>query len=119
MATRRSWTSRTANSISSASLARRAIFISDNNNFGHGGFVGRAAKQLLNAMRLWPLANFIKTRGRGYGMSEGDGLFYSYSVFSDYRAIAQACRSVHVLNTGAAGINPYRSASHVALLGIK
>jgi hypothetical protein len=100
-------------------VAGRAVFISDCNNFGQGSLLGRGLKQCLNALHLWPLADFIKTRGRGYTLSEGDGLAYSYSVFNDYRQIREKCRSVHVLNTSDAGRNPYRTASHVALLGIK
>ena len=100
-------------------VARVAVFISDSNNFGQGGRLARLIKQGLNACGLWPLADFLKTRGKGYTMSEGDGLAYSYSVFNDYRQIEKACNCVHIVNTVGAGIAPYRTASHVALLGIK
>jgi SAM-dependent methyltransferase len=100
-------------------VASKAIFISDSNNFGQGSRLGRLVKQSINAVGLWKVADYIKTRGRGYVTSEEDGLAYSYSVFSDYKAIGSRCRSVHVLNTRDAGVNPYRTASHVALLGIK
>jgi SAM-dependent methyltransferase len=100
-------------------VARKAIFISDGNNFGQGSFVARSIKQLLNVMGLWGLANYIKTKGKGYSISEGDGLFYSYSVYNNYDQIKKSCKSIHVLNTQPAGINPYRSAGHVALLGVK
>jgi SAM-dependent methyltransferase len=100
-------------------VARRAIFISDSNNFGQGSPIVRAGKQALRAFGLWPLANAIKTRGRGYIVTEGDGLSYSYSVFRHDAMLRGACRSVHIINTTPAGVNPYRSASHVAVLGIK
>lgn len=100
-------------------VSKKAIFISDSNNFGQGGRVGRACKQIINAARLWPLANLIKTRGRGYTISEGDGLAYSYSVFQNYKQIRKQCPQVHLLNTAGGSINPYRTATHVALLGIK
>lgn len=100
-------------------VAARAIFISDANNFGQGSPITRAMKQALNALRLWPVANFIKTGGKGYTITEGDGLSYSYSVFNDYAQIREKCTAVHVLNTGGDGRNPYRAAPHVALLGIK
>jgi hypothetical protein len=81
----------------------------------HGPISLQAA---VNALGLWKVADFVKTGGKGYRISEGDGLSYSYSVFSDYKQIKDRCKSVHILNiTGA--INPYRSASHVALLGLK
>ncbi len=100
-------------------VARKAIFISDSNNFGQGPFATRTLKQLLRSMGLWPIANFIKTRGKGYAFSEGDGLFYSYSVFDNYPQVARSCKTVHIINTSPAGSNLYRSAPHVALLGIK
>jgi hypothetical protein len=76
-------------------------------------------KQTINAAGLWPLVNWIKTRGKTYSISEDDGLAYSYSVFNDYKQIAKKCRSVHMLNTIDAGPNLYRTASRVAILGIK
>jgi hypothetical protein len=68
---------------------------------------------------LWPVVDFIKTRGRGFKISEGDGLAYSYSVFNDYGRIREQCKSVHLINTVDAGSNLYRTATHVALLGLK
>jgi ubiquinone/menaquinone biosynthesis C-methylase UbiE len=100
-------------------VAAKAVFISDSNSFGQGPAPLRLLKQALHAARLWPLANFIKTRGKGYVLTEGDGLAYSYSVFQDYPSIRRACRSVHIINTTPAGVDPYRSATHVALLGLK
>lgn len=100
-------------------VASKAVFISDSNNFGSGSFLSRTTKQLLRSLGLWSVADFVKTRGRGYSITEGDGLAYSYSVFNDYLQIAAACKSVHVLNTTPAGRNAYRSSSQVALLGIK
>jgi ubiquinone/menaquinone biosynthesis C-methylase UbiE len=100
-------------------VARSAVLISDSNNFGQGSALMRSAKQLLHAAGLWPAANLLKTRGKGYSVTEGDGLAYSYSVFDDLPLVRAACRSVHVLNTRDAGVNPYRTASHAAVLGIK
>jgi ubiquinone/menaquinone biosynthesis C-methylase UbiE len=100
-------------------VAKRAVFISDSNNFGHGNFTSRTIKQLLNFLGLWQVADLIKTGGRGYRISAGDGLSYSYSVFNNYKQVKNQCKSVHILNTTSGAINPYRSASHVALLGIK
>lgn len=100
-------------------VARIGIFISDSNNFGQGGFVARSIKQTLHALKLWPLADLIKTRGKGYSISEGDGLAYSYSVFSDYAEIAKQCSRIHMFNTIGNGPNLYRNAAHVALLALK
>jgi len=100
-------------------VAGKAVFISDANNFGQGGWLSRTVKQTINFFRLWPLANLVKTRGKGYAVTEGDGVAYSYSLFMNYSLIRAACKSVHLLNTLDAGANLYRTAPHVALLGIK
>lgn len=100
-------------------VARKAVFISDSNNFGQGGKLARLAKQAINAAGMWPVVDWIKTRGKGYSFDDGDGIFYSYSVFNDYKQIAKACKSVHFLNTTSGGPNLYRTATHVAVLGIK
>lgn len=100
-------------------VARKAIFISDSNNFGQGRPAVRAIKQLLNLAGLWKIADFVKTKGRGYTITAGDGLAYSYSVFNDYELVKEQCSAVHVMNTCPAGISPYRTSAHVALLGIK
>lgn len=99
-------------------VGRMGIFISDTNNFGRGSALARTVKQALDMFGLWKLADYVKTRGKGYTLSEGDGLAYSYSVFNDFPLIRKHCE-VHVLNTSAGGVNPYRTASHIALLGLK
>lgn len=102
-------------------VASRAIFISDSNNFGQGSFIKRSLKQLINLLGLWKTFDFINTGGKRFNISNGDGLAYSYSVFNNYKQIRQACRRVHMFNTTDIGtrINMYRSADHVALIGIK
>jgi ubiquinone/menaquinone biosynthesis C-methylase UbiE len=99
-------------------VAKKAIFISDSNNFGQGGKFSRFLKQAINALGLWPLANLIKTKGRGYTLSAGDGVSYSYSVFTNYKQISERCASVYLLNTGNSAPNLYRTSSHVALFGV-
>jgi SAM-dependent methyltransferase len=100
-------------------VARKAIFISDANNFGQGGLMSRCLKQGINAFGLWRVFDWLRTGGRGYHVSAGDGLFYSYSVFNEYRQLREACRSIHHFNTVDAGPSLARSAPHVAILGIK
>lgn len=100
-------------------VSSKAIFSSDSNTFGSGSILARSAKQLINACGMWKMANFGKTKGKVCTVSECDGVAYSYSVFDNYAQIAAQCRSMHLLNTKPGGYNPYRTASHVALLGIK
>lgn len=100
-------------------VARRAIFISDVNRFGQGSVAARLSKLLIWKLHLWPLANWIKTRGRGYLYTEGDGVSYSYSVFDDYDFICSHCEKVMVFNLIGSSKNPLTGASHVGLLGLK
>ena len=100
-------------------VAKKAIFISDSNNFGQGSFMARSIKQFIDTFGLWNVADFIKTKGKGYTISEGDGLAYSYSAFNNYKQIEMQCKNIHLLNTNNGHINPYRTASHIALLGVK
>ncbi|MBV9926101.1 MAG: class I SAM-dependent methyltransferase [Acidobacteria bacterium] len=100
-------------------VARKGIFISDSNLFGQGRPALKFAKRVLSFAGLWPLARFINTRGKGYKISEGDGLFYPYSAFQDYMFIRKRCSAVHILNTSGEGVNAYAGATAIALLGIK
>src|SRR5260370_2297607 len=43
----------------------------------------------------------------------------AYSASNNYSQVRRACESVHLLNTINAGVNPYKTAASVALLGIK
>jgi ubiquinone/menaquinone biosynthesis C-methylase UbiE len=100
-------------------ISGKAIFISDANNFGQGSFLSRFVKQTIHFLKLWSLAKTMQTRGKNYTVSESDGVAYSYSVFNNFKQIKARCKSVHLLNTKDAHFNLYRTASHVALLGIK
>lgn len=100
-------------------VAKKAIFISDLNNFGCGSLPQRLVSQTLNALGLWRAFQFLVTRGKGYKYDEGDGVHYSYSLYNDYKWLTRCCSVVHVINTKGTGINPYRTCSHVALLAIK
>jgi ubiquinone/menaquinone biosynthesis C-methylase UbiE len=76
-------------------VARKAVVITDSNRFGQGRWPSRVLKLVLYKSRLWGLANYLKTRGRGYLITEGDGLAYSYSVYdSFYRLAAWAERLI-------------------------
>jgi ubiquinone/menaquinone biosynthesis C-methylase UbiE len=98
-----------------ARVARRAVFISDANNFGQGSLRARIAKHCLRATGLWHIADWIRTGFRGYHFSEGDGVFYSYSVFDDLPIIKRKFPNVSLLNTRPAGSNFFYSAQTLAL----
>lgn len=69
-------------------VARRVIVIVDCNRFGQGSLPARLFKLLLYKMGIWHAFNFVRTRGKRYQFSEGDGLFYSYSVYDSFDLVS-------------------------------
>ena len=62
----------------------------------------------------------LSARGKGYNISEGDGLAYSYSIFNDFNYIAQISSRVHILNTSnTTSSDLYKTADSIALMAIK
>jgi hypothetical protein len=106
-------------------VARKAIFISDSNRFGQGSQLSRLLKLGLWQIGLLPLINFIRTRGKGYFFSEGDGVFYSYSVFDNYKQLAKwADRIIVIAIADDQGFrhplaNPILTSRHILLCAIK
>jgi len=102
-------------------VARRAILISDTNNYGRGPQALRFAKVALRALHLWPLANYVYTAGRGYHVSDEDGIAYAYSVLDSFGQIRDACDEVSVLTLrgGMERPSPLVGASHIGLFGLK
>ncbi len=68
--------------------AKKAVFISDSNIFAQGCNFVKLLKLFLYKIGLWRVAKFIQTGGKGYTISEGDGLAYSYSVYFQYELLA-------------------------------
>jgi ubiquinone/menaquinone biosynthesis C-methylase UbiE len=100
-------------------VARKGVFISDSNNFGQGSFAARVLKNGLWATGLWPLADFLRTRGKGYHWSEGDGIFYSYSVLDSIPVLRAKFPQVYIFTTQPSGSSNLRfSAQHLAVLAL-
>jgi SAM-dependent methyltransferase len=59
-------------------VAARMICISDCNFLGQGSLLLRWIKAGIFFFGLWPLANWLKMRRKGYTFSQGDGLAYRY-----------------------------------------
>jgi ubiquinone/menaquinone biosynthesis C-methylase UbiE len=70
-------------------VSTKAIFLSDENRFAHGSMLARWGKLLLCKTGVFRTAYRVKTLGKGYRLSEGDGLAYSYSVFDCAEALSQ------------------------------
>jgi hypothetical protein len=103
-------------------VARRAIFISDNNRFGHGPPLARRAKVALHAAGLWPSLTHVRTRGRGYLLSEGDGVSYSYSVYDSLPTLSAWGDRAFVIPTGrctAPARDPRLASSHGLLAALR
>jgi SAM-dependent methyltransferase len=62
-------------------VARSGVVISDANRFGQGSTGVGALKLAIYRAGLWPAFERFRTKGRGYMESDGDGIFYSYSIF--------------------------------------
>ncbi len=100
-------------------VAKTAVFFSDDNHFAAGSKVSRMIKRGLRAARLWGLAYKLRTFGKGYRVSEGDGISYPYSLFDDVDIVKRQCRSIFFMNTTASSGDFDRTASHIALLAVK
>lgn len=70
-------------------VARKAVIIIDGNRFGLGRWPVRVLKLALYKAGVWGIVNYLKTRGKGYNLTEGDGVSYSYSVYDSFDRIAQ------------------------------
>ena len=100
-------------------VAAKMIAISDCNFMGQGPPWLRLVKRTLWGAGLWPIADWVKTRGKGYTYSDDDGVAYSYSVFQNLPQIQQEWADVQVMATspnGARLCGPLKGAGHVLLV---
>jgi ubiquinone/menaquinone biosynthesis C-methylase UbiE len=106
-----------------ARVARRAVFLSDNNRFAKGGGFHRAAKYVLYRIGLWPLAYRLATRGRGYHLNPGDGgVAYSYSVYDSLPILNDWADRVFIVPTTvstAGWFHPLFGAHNVLLCALR
>lgn len=100
-------------------VSRLGVFISDDNHFAAGSPVARLAKRTLDAIGLWKAAYWLRSGGRGYRISDGDGLSYPYSVFDDLDFLNARCDLVQMGNMTSAGTDFYADAAHVAVFARK
>jgi SAM-dependent methyltransferase len=99
-------------------VGKHAIYISDTNNFGQGNLLSRTLKQALNAFKIWKFAVFVRNKGKMYSISSGDGLAYSFSLFSILQYL-KTDFSIFTLSTVPNEGNIYRTASHLAIFALK
>jgi SAM-dependent methyltransferase len=80
-------------------VARAGIMISDTNRFGQGSTVAGALKLAIHGAGLWSTFERLRTRGRGYMESPGDGIFYSYSIFDSMPQLQGWADKVFIIPT--------------------
>jgi ubiquinone/menaquinone biosynthesis C-methylase UbiE len=104
-------------------VSRKAVFLSDENRFAHGSTFARWAKLLLCKTGTFRAAYRLKTLGKGYRFSEGDGLAYSYSVFDSMQLLSAWADRVIVIPTDEVKtksvFHPLLTSFHVLLCAIR
>ncbi len=70
-------------------VARKAIVLSDCNRFGQGSLLARFAKLAMYKTGTWRWFDLLRTRGRGYRITDGDGVSYSYSVYDSFALLSE------------------------------
>lgn len=80
-------------------VARLGVFRSDSNRLGQGSLVARLAKVGLCASGLWRAYYLARTRGRGFEQSEGDGVYYSFSIYDAMPMLTRWADRVWVVPT--------------------
>ena len=103
-------------------VAKKAVLISDHNNFAFRGLKARRLRLWLYASGLLDLATFVKQGFRKQGYSEDDGWWYPYSLFDDFGLISSLSSEQYIIPTRPSNLdrgNLLLSQSHIAILAIK
>jgi len=100
-------------------VARRAVYISDLNNYGCGSTAQRVVSHSLRTLRLWRTFQYLKNGRKHWKYDEeGDGLFYSYSLFDSLPFIRSKAESTYLVTTNDTAGRPLWDATHVAVLAL-
>jgi ubiquinone/menaquinone biosynthesis C-methylase UbiE len=101
-------------------VARLGVMISDANKFGQGSPITRRFKAAIRRLGLWSTLIRIQTRGKMSKWSEGDGLYYSYSVYDNIGQLPGKFPKILTMNTTPiSGTDPRSGASQVMVLALK
>ena len=104
-------------------VARKLVIIVDCNRFGQGSTPARWFKLFLYKTGLWGTFNYLRTKGKRYQISEGDGLFYSYSVYDSYELVAAWAERVVLVPIGPAKskswLHPLLTSEALILIGYR
>ncbi len=104
-------------------VSRKAILISDHNNFAFGSSVARRIRMALYLSGFLKFAIYLKQGFNIQGYSEEDGWWYPYSLFNNYADIARRSDRQYLIptrppNNDKTG-NLLFAQSHFAVLAIK
>jgi hypothetical protein len=104
-------------------VARRVVFLSDTNRFGRSSVPVGVVKLVLWRAGLGSLAYRIRTHGRGYSISQGDGIAYSYSVYDSLPQLSHWAEHVALIPTleerADTSFRPLLTASHLLAVAVK
>ncbi|SRR6266404_892654 len=105
-------------------VAKKAIFLSDENRFAHGSAISRWGKLTLCKLGVFHAAYQFKTKGKGYRYSDGDGIAYSYSVYDAWEMLSNWADRLFVIPTdevpaGGGWLHPLMTSFHVLLCAIR
>ena len=104
-------------------VSRKAVFLSDENRFAHGSVISRWGKLLLCKTRIFRAAYRLKTLGKGYRFSEGDGLAYSYSVYDSIALLSRWADRIILIptdNVKTGGVfHPLLTSFHLLLCAVR
>lgn len=70
-------------------VAKKAAIIADSNRFGQGSRAMRLIKLGLYKSKLWHVFDYVRTGGKGYRITDGDGLSYSYSIYDSFELVSR------------------------------
>jgi ubiquinone/menaquinone biosynthesis C-methylase UbiE len=100
-------------------VAKCAVMLSDLNNFGCGSKFQKILSHTLRALGLWKVFQWVKNGGKLDKYSDGDGVFYSYSLFDEIAWLHANGYTTHFMTTAPTRGNPFWDTSHIALLILK
>jgi ubiquinone/menaquinone biosynthesis C-methylase UbiE len=104
-------------------VAKKVVIISDSNRFGQGPMFLRVVKLILWKLRLWGAFNYVRTSGKSYQITEGDGLAYSYSVYDSFDQLTQWADRIFVISTDknkpSTSLHPLLTSGGVILCAIR
>lgn len=104
-------------------VARKMVIIADGNRFGQGLWPLRLFKLALYKAGLWQVARFVRTGGKGYIFSQGDGVHFSYSVFDSLGPLEEWADHLMLIPTGPCKsrsfFQPLLTASSILVCAVK